>query len=122
MEAFFSKLDLPTISQDQKSKLDAPVSAAKLREAIQLLRTGKAPGSDGLGSKFYKEFQGLLLEPMLNMFNHSFDCGTLPPSLREANMSLILKKGNYPGDCTSYRPISLLNVDLKILSKVLARR
>lgn len=122
MDAFFSELDIPTISQDQKSKLNAPISTAELLEAIQLLRTGKAPGSDGLGSEFYKEFHNLLLEPMMNMFNHSFECGTLPPSLREANISLILKKGKCPEDCASYRPISLLNVDLKILSKVLARR
>uniref|UniRef100_A0A3P9MQD2 Reverse transcriptase domain-containing protein n=1 Tax=Oryzias latipes TaxID=8090 RepID=A0A3P9MQD2_ORYLA len=57
---------------------------------------------------------------MLNMFNHSFECGTLPPSLREANISLILKKGKPSEECGSYRPILLLNVDLKILSKVLA--
>lgn len=122
MEAFFSELDLPTISQNQKSKLNAPISASELCEAIQILRSGKAPGSDGLGSEFYKEFQNILLEPMMNMFNHSFECGTLPPSLREANISLILKKGKCPEDCSSYRPISLLNVDVKILSKVLARR
>lgn len=52
MEVFFSELDLPILSQDQKSKLNAPVSGAELREAIQLLCTGKAPGSDGLGSEF----------------------------------------------------------------------
>ena len=37
MEAFFSELDLPTISQDQKSKLNAPISVAELHEAIYLL-------------------------------------------------------------------------------------
>lgn len=117
MEAFFSELDLSIISQDQKSKWNAPILAAELREAIQLLQIGKAPGSNGLGSEFYKEFQ----KPMMNMFNHSFECGTLPPSLREAGISLILKKGKCPKECASYRLISLLNVDLKILSKVLAR-
>lgn len=122
MEAFFSELDLPIISEDQKSKLNAPISVSELREAIKTLHSGKAPGSDGLGSEFYKEFQNILLEPMINMFNHSFECGILPPSLREARISLILKKGKCPENCTSYRPISLLNVDLKILSKVLARR
>ncbi len=116
MEAFFSKLDLPTVSQDQKSILNTKISVTELHEAIQHLQTGKAPGSDGLGSEFYKEFQNLLLEPMTNMFNHSFECDTLLSSLREANISLILKKGKYPENCSSYRPISLLNQ--KILSKV----
>lgn len=99
------------MSQDQKSKLNAPISAIELREAIQLLRGDKTPGNDGLGSEFYKEFQDILLEPMMNMFNHSFECGSLPPSLREANVSLILKKGKCAEDCASYRPISLLNAD-----------
>lgn len=52
MEAFFSKLNLPIISQDQKSKLNAPISVAELHEAIQLLRSGKAQGNDGLSSEF----------------------------------------------------------------------
>lgn len=90
-----------------------------MREAIQTLRPGKAP--DGLGSEFYKEFQSILLQPMLNICNHSFQSGTLPPSLREAHISLIFKRGKCPEDCASYRPISLLNVDIKILSKVLAK-
>lgn len=55
------------------------------------------------------------------MYNDSFKKCLLPSSLREANISLILKKGKLPEDCASYRPISLLNVDLKILSKILAK-
>lgn len=65
MEAFFSNLDLPTISQVQKSKLNAPISVAELREVIQLLWTVKTPGSAGLGG--YKEIQSLLLEPIMNV-------------------------------------------------------
>lgn len=55
MKAFFSELDLPTISKDQKSKLNSPISTSELREAIQILRPGKATGSDGLSREFYKE-------------------------------------------------------------------
>lgn len=54
------------------------------------------------------------------MLNDSFERGILPVSLREASISLILQKRKDPEDCTSYRPISLLNVDLKNLSKILA--
>lgn len=54
------------------------------------------------------------------MFQSSFVAGTLPPSLMEANISLVLKKGKPPEDCASYRPVSALNLDLKILAKVLA--
>ena len=46
----------------------------------------------------------------------------MPPTLSEANISLLLKKDKDPLECSNYRPISLLNVDQKILAKVLASR
>ncbi len=48
--------------------------------------------------------------------------GFLPPTLSDASISLLLKKDKDPTSCDSYRPISLLNVDFKILAKVLCSR
>lgn len=56
------------------------------------------------------------------MYQHSFNNHKLPQSLNLANITLILKKGEPPEECGSYRPISLIGVESKILSKVLARR
>lgn len=56
------------------------------------------------------------------MFNYSFVVKELPKTLGEAYISLILKEGKSPDICSSYRPISLLNVDRKLLSKILAMR
>lgn len=58
---------------------------------------------------------------MLQMYNHhSFVAEELLETLREANISLLLKKGKCPESCSPYRPIALLNVDRKLLSKILA--
>ncbi len=54
------------------------------------------------------------------MFNHSFSTAEFPQTLEEADISLILKKGKCPKSCSSYRLIALLNVDRKLLSKILA--
>lgn len=56
------------------------------------------------------------------MLKSSFQTGALPPSLLEANIYLVLKKGKSSEECSSYRPISVLNVDLKLLAKILALR
>ncbi len=54
------------------------------------------------------------------MYNESFDLACLPQTLQEASISLILKKDKDPHMCNSYRPISLLHVDVKFLAKILA--
>lgn len=56
------------------------------------------------------------------MLEDSFNNDCLPSTLRQSCISLILKKDKDPLDCGSYRPISLLNVDVKILAKMLAKR
>jgi len=59
---------------------------------------------------------------MLRLFNHSIDSQEFPQSMCDANISLILKKGKEETDPSSYRPIALLNSDLKIFTKILANR
>lgn len=45
-----------------------------------------------------------------------------PDSFSNAIISVIYKKGKDPVQCGSYRPISLLNTDYKIETKMIARR
>uniref|UniRef100_A0A3B3BVU9 Reverse transcriptase domain-containing protein n=1 Tax=Oryzias melastigma TaxID=30732 RepID=A0A3B3BVU9_ORYME len=122
MISFFTGLTLPIISETQKSELNAAITKEEALLALTSLQSGKSPGPDGLTCDFYKEFHHLLLDPFLAMLEHSFISGSLPQSLREANITLILKKGKDSEHCSSYRPIALLNQDLKLLSKILALR
>ncbi len=65
MENLFSQLSLPTISTEQQINLNAPISREEVLNAIKTLQHGKALGSDGFGSEFYKEFCDLLADPLL---------------------------------------------------------
>lgn len=56
------------------------------------------------------------------MFSDPLKSGSLPTTLNQACITLLAKKNKDPLDCRSYRPISLLNTDYKILAKILARR
>lgn len=86
------------------------------------MQSGKAPGLDGFPSEFYQKFSDQLAPLLLDMFNNSFELGTLPSSLTQALISLIPKKNKDLEDCGSWRPVSLLNSDIKLLAKTLASR
>ena len=91
-------------------------------EALKGMNSGKAPGPDGLPTEIYKKFSGKLWPHLLNVFNESYETGILPPSLRSAVISLLLKPGKSPSDRTAYHPISLMSCDTKILCKAIAQR
>lgn len=102
--------------------MDEDIQIEEIADAIASLKTGKAPGPDGFPSDFYKAFSKLLCPVLLLFFSESLQSSKLPPTFYQATISLILKKDKSPLDCGSYRPISLLNCDYKILAKVLSFR
>ena len=73
--------------------LDAAITAEEIKEVIRKLRAGKSPGPDGLTAEFYKCFMDELTPLLLQMYNEAFERGVLPPTLSQALISLILKKG-----------------------------
>ena len=54
--------------------------------------------------------------------NYSYDYGELSNSQKEAIITLIEKKDKDKRDLLNFRPISLINVDVKIGSKAIAKR
>jgi hypothetical protein len=83
------------------------------------MKSNKAPGLDGLTVEFYREFWGKVRFFLIDVLNKSYDEKLLSFSQRTSVLSLLFKKGD-PLVLDNYRPISLLNVDLKLLSYVLA--
>uniref|UniRef100_A0A8P4KRJ8 Reverse transcriptase domain-containing protein n=1 Tax=Dicentrarchus labrax TaxID=13489 RepID=A0A8P4KRJ8_DICLA len=120
--AFLNKIKLPSLSDVQKADLCKPISKEEVLQAIRTLKGGKAPGPDGFGPEFYKTFSQEIVGPLTDMYLDSFTRGCLPPTLGIANISVILKRDKPSDMCGSYRPISLISVDSKLLSKLLARR
>lgn len=119
---FLEHIKLPLLTNDQQEYLMRLLEAWEMHEALRHMRSGSAPGQDGLTVTFYKEFKDLLTPHLVTLFEELYERGKLPPTLREAMKVTIPKPGKSPEECSSYCPLSLLNVDTKIDTKILANR
>ena len=86
------------------------------------LGDNKSTGNDGLSKEFYVCFFNEIHPFLAEAFNYSFQHGELSISQRQAVMTLIEKKGKEKRFIKNWRPISLMNVDIKIASKTIALR
>ena len=118
----FSKIQFPSLSPEQVQLLEAPIREEEVRKAIQSMQSGRASGNDGFPVEYYKLYIDILAPILTKVYSESLSIGQLPNTLNESVISVILKKGKDSLDPASYRPISLANVDYKILTKVLAIR
>lgn len=122
MQAFLEPLGLPRLSESERELLDADITVEEIIEVIKAFPVCKAPGPDGFTAEFFKSFSTELAPLLLEVYNEALTKGQLPPTFRQALISLVPKKGKDPCECRNYRPISLIQMDVKIISKVLANR
>ena len=118
----FLRNDLPTLDDSQKHFLDKIISVEECKKAMETFQKNKSPGNDGLTVEFYTFFWDNIKDILISCFNEIHKDGKMSNSHRQAVITLIDKKGKDRQYLKNWRPISLLNVDYKIISKVLAVR
>ena len=107
---------------DGKLDLDVPPNSTEIRKSIDKMKPGKAPGSDGIPAKSFRDGGEVVRLQLQSLFNACWDRGTIPQDLRDTVISPLYKNKGTKSDCSNYRGIALLSVARKILARVLLNR
>jgi mannosylglycoprotein endo-beta-mannosidase len=101
--------------------LSLPFTREEIDKIVEELPSGKAPGLDGFSGLFIKKCWPIIKHVFHRLCDEFWEGKVNLQSINDAFITLV-PKNNSPEGPNNYRPISLLNISLKILTKLLANR
>ena len=113
---------IPKLSDAMREACDGQLSYSECFKVLSTFENNKSPGNDGLSIEFYKFFWPEIGTLLVDSLNYSHIHRELSNSQKEAVLTLIEKKDRDRTLIKNWRPISLVNVDVKIGSKAIAKR
>lgn len=101
--------------------LDENITQQEVRLAVMELPKNKASGPDGFPAEFYQNFWDIMAPDIMKLID-TVQSGTSDiSSINKAAITIIRKKENLR-EISDYRPISVINTSVKIITKILSKR
>ena len=122
MDEFLKMYNLPKLNQEEIENLNRQIRSTEIETVIKNLPANKSPGPDGFTAEFYQKFREDLTPSLLKIFQKIAEEDKLPNSYYEATITLIPKPDKDTTKKENNRAISLMNINAKILNKILAIR
>jgi hypothetical protein len=116
----FDLLELLIRNEDLQG-LDSPFTKQEIDNIIKSLPSDKSPGPDGFNTNFIKKCWHIIAQDFYDLCEKFYQEEVCLRSINGSFIVLIPKKEN-PQKVGDYRPVSLLNNSMKILTKLLANR
>ena len=120
MDNFLEMYSLLKLNQEKIHQLNRLITRNEIEEVIETLPTNNSPRPDGITGEFYQTYKKELTPILLKLFQKAAEEGTLPKTFYDAIITLIPKADKGITKKENYRPISMMNIDAKILNRILA--
>jgi hypothetical protein len=125
MEQYLAEIQgLPQLTDNHTDHLLEPITIDEIiHETARVENKVSSPGEDGLGYAFlyqlfrYPPLQDLVVE----VYNQALSSQKFPTSWQELKVRLLAKKGDLTS-LKNWRPISLINCDAKIYTRIINSR
>uniref|UniRef100_A0A8C9E8W4 RNA-directed DNA polymerase n=1 Tax=Phocoena sinus TaxID=42100 RepID=A0A8C9E8W4_PHOSS len=122
MDKFLERYNLLRLNQEEIENMNRPITSNEIDTVIKNFPTNKSPGPDGFTGEFYQTFREELTPILLKFFQKFAEEGTLPNPFYETTITLVPKPDKDTTKKENNRSISLMNIDAKLLNKILANR
>ena len=109
------------INKEQSNMLGKEISVQEIEETISSLANGKSPCIDGLPAEFYKVNKDWIASELFEVYQFVTDNGSLGHKINQGLIKLLPKDGD-KFQVKNWRPITLLNISYKVITKLLANR
>lgn len=110
------------LTEEMKQFCEGNLTFKECGEALKNMSNGKSPGSDGFTTEFYKFFWVDLGPFLFRSLKYGYEKGEFSEFQYQSVITCIPKEGKDRRYLSNWRPISLMNVDTKIASAVIANR
>ena len=119
-KSFLNEVSVPKLNYEDAMICEGDLNELELLKTLKSMQNNKSPGNDRLTKEFHETFWNEIKNPFMNSITEAREKRNQRQS--QAVIKLIQKKERDKHFIKNWRPISLLNVDYKIIAKALATR
>ena len=117
-----NSINIPCLTDSDTQSCEGRLTVKECWDALCSMKNNKSPGNNSITKEFLEYFWGKLGTFLVSTLSNPFEKGELSASQKQAIITLIKKKDKDKHLIKNWRPISLINVDIKVASKALANR
>ena len=114
--------DFPRLEAAEADRCEGPITEDEVWRALSNAGTEKAPGIDGIPYEVYLKLSPIFVHLLATLFNHWLKQGNIPRHFTKGVVKLLRKEKDGGDGIDNFRPLTMLNTELKILAKVLSGR